>query len=408
MKNKIFVLIIMFLFIGITIIPVINGLNSNDKINEPRKSSDLNEFLFDIYITFLMKHAHKPSISTCIIKNDSVVWSKGYGFYDIENNKQATPDTLYLLASISKTVTATALMQLYEQEYFDLDDDVNDFLPFNLRNPNYPNNPITFRMLLSHRSSLASDNSDRLCISYIPGDPDISSYPHPWLEEYLSPGGCAYHSSVWADCPPGEKFIYANIGFSIIGYLVEIISGMNFNQYCKYYIFTPLGMYNTSFRLKDLDINNIAVPYFFKNKNYVANPHYGMLFIYPGASLRTSVNELSHFLIAHLNGGRYNDVRILNESSIDLMHTAHYPLDDRGYGYGLGWSIKIEKSGTKQIGHSGGWPGVHTQMNARLDDKTAIIVLTNCYDSTQSFRPIVGISFLLIINVLFRKAYGIT
>lgn len=404
MKKKIFVLIIMFLFIGITIIPVTNGLIPNDKINEPSRSSDLNEFLFDKYLTFLMKHAHKPSISACIIINDNVVWSRGYGLYDIENNKQATPDTLYLLASISKTVTATALMQLYEQGFFDLDDDVNDYLPFNLRNPNCPNIPITFRMLLSHRSSLASDNSDRLCISYIPGDPDIPSYPHPWLEEYLTPGGIAYHSSVWTNNPPGEEFIYANIGFSIIGYLVEIISGKDFNEYCKDHIFTPLGMFNTSFRLKDLDVSKIAIPYFYSKGNYVPNPHYGMLFIYPGASLRTSVNELSRFLIAHINGGIYNGIRILNESTIDLMHTAHYPLDDRGYGYGLGWCIKIIKSGKKQIGHSGGWPGVHTQMTSQLDDNIGIIIFTNCYDSTQRYKTVERLSFLLITNALLSKA----
>ena len=182
MKKKIIALVIMTLFIGIIISSATTGYS---RIEYDEES---NEFLFDKYITFLMKFAHKPSVSACIIINDSVVWSKGYGLYDIENNKPATPDTLYLMASISKTVTATALMQLYEQELFDLDDDVNDYLPFSLRNPNFLDTSITFRMLLSHRSSLASDNSDRLCCSIIPGDPDIPSYPDPWLEDYLTPG----------------------------------------------------------------------------------------------------------------------------------------------------------------------------------------------------------------------------
>jgi len=405
MKKKIITLVIITLFFGIILIPVSNSLISDDN-NTYRLEKDegFNDSLFDRYITRLMKFAHKPSLSACIIINDSVVWSNEYGLCDIENNKPATPETLYLMASISKTVTATALMQLYDQELFDLDDDVNNYLPFSLRNPNFPNTPITFRMLLSHQSSLASDNSDILSTSYIPGDPDIPSYPYPWLEEYLTPDGNAYHSAVWSDTPPGDQFYYANIGFSIIGYLVELISGQNFNEYCKEHIFIPLKMYNTSFRLKDLNISKIAIPYLYKGGKYIPNPHYGMLVVYPAASMRTSVEELSHFLIAHMNGGIYKNVRILNESTVELMHTKHYPPHDRRNGYGLGWNIKENIFGKKEIGHSGGWPGVHTLMLFRPDDKTAIIIFTNSHDSTQPVRPLERIAFLLIRNELFRKA----
>ena len=402
MKKKIIALVIMILFIGIIISSATTGYSRIECDEES------NEFLFDKYITFLMKFAHKPSVSACIIINDSVVWSKGYGLYDIENNKPATPDTLYLMASISKTVTATALMQLYDQGLFDLDDDVNDYLPFSLRNPNFHDTSITFRMLLSHRSSLASDNSDRLCCSIIPGDPDIPSYPDPWLEDYLTPGGSAYHSSVWSDSLPGEQYYYANIGYSIIGYLVELMSGQNFNEYCKEHIFTPLEMYNTSFRLKDHNTSEIAIPYFYQKGKYIANPHYGMHVIYPAASMRTSIEELSHFLIAHMNGGIYKDVRILNESTVELMHTRHYPPHNQGSGYGLGWSIKEKLFRKKEIGHSGGWPGVHTQMTYRPDDKTAILIFTNSYDSSQFSRPVVRLAFSLIINALFMKANRLT
>jgi CubicO group peptidase (beta-lactamase class C family) len=405
MRKKIITLVIIVLFIGTIVGAVSISSINDDKITYKLENDEnLNEDLFDGYITLLMKIAHKPSLSACIIINDSVVWSNGYGLYDIEKSKLATPYTLYLMASISKTVTATALMQLYDQGLFDLDDDVNNFLPFSLRNPNFPDIPITFRMILSHRSSLASDNSDRLTCSIIPGDPDIPSYPHPWLEDYLTPGGSAYHSSVWSDSPPGEQYYYANIGYSIIGYLVELISGQNFNEYCKDQIFTPLEMYNTSFRLKDLNTSEIAIPYFYQNGKYIANPHYGMLVIYPAASMRTTIEELSHFLIAHMNSGIYKDVRILNESTVELMHTRHYPPHNRGKGYGLGWIIKEKLFRKKEIGHSGGWPGVHTQMTYRPDDKTAIIIFTNSYDSSQNSGPAVGLAFKLIKNALFKKA----
>jgi len=403
MKNKIIVIIIAALFIGISIIPVTEGVIRYDKKIQMSQNKELNEFIFDSYINLLMKFAHKPSVSSCIIINDNVVWSKAYGLYDIENNKPATQDTLYLMASISKTVTATALMQLYEQGMFDLDDDINNYLNFSIRNPNYPTTPITFRMLLSHRSSLAGDNSYWLCLSYIPGDPDVQGYPYPWLKEYLTPNGSAYSSRVWSDTAPGKKLHYANIGYSLIGYLVELISEQPFDQYCKEHIFTPLEMHNTSFRLRDFNISNIAIPYEYKNKKYLPHPHYGMHVIYPSATMRTSVEEYSHFIIAHMNGGVYNGTRILNESTVELMHTTHYP-STNNWNYGLGWIITTKFFGKKEIGHSGGWPGVHTEVIIKPEKDIAVIIFTNCLDSELHSTLIEGLAFTLIKNAFFHKA----
>ena len=401
MNKKFIALAIVTLFVGISILPVTEGLNKNLQIFE---NSNVKDFLFDKYFTILMKFAHKPSVSSCIIVNDSIVWFKSFGLYDIEKNKHATKDTLYLMASVSKTVTATALMQLYEQGLFDLDDDVNSYLPFSLKNPKFPDTPITFKMLLSHRSSLADDNLYWLCLSYLPGDPDIESYPYPWLKEYLTPNGSAYSPAIWSNSAPGTKFYYANIGFSLIGYLIELISGQPFDKYCKDHIFTPLEMYNTSFRLKDCNISNIAVPYDYKSGKYFPHPQYGMLLIYPSATLRTSIEEYSHFIIAHMNGGKYKEIRILNESTVELMHTGHYEPYSRKGNYGFGWFITETFFIRKEIGHSGGWPGAHTYVKIKLNKDVAIIVFTNCLDSELGMTPLESKSFGLIINALLNKA----
>lgn len=401
MKNKkITAVLIITLFLLINITPSTIGQN-NYQISQ--YSEELKEHLFDKSVILLMKLAHKPSVATCIIINDNVTWSKGYGFYDIENKKPAKTDTLYLMASISKTVTATALMQLYDQKYFDLDDDVNKYLPFSLRNPNHPNENITIRMLLSHRSSLAGDNLYWLCLSYIPGDPDVPSYPYPWLKEYLTPNGSAYTSRIWSKYSPGEKYLYSNIGYSIIGYLVERISGKRFDLYCKDHIFTPLEMYNTSFRLKGLNLSNIAIPYEYNDGEYLAHPHYGMHIIYPSATMRTSIEEYSHFLIAHMNGGWYKDTRILNTTTVELMHTAHYPSSGKN-NYGLGWSIRETFFDNKEIGHTGGWPGVQTFTRIKSDKNIAITIFTNCMDSELRTSPLETLAFKLLINALFLKS----
>lgn len=403
MNKKIISFIILTFFVGVLFIPSCEApIKLDNKIGAYVKEGIKNEVLFDSFIELLMKFAHKPSVSAGIVKGDELVWSKGYGFYNIEENKQAQPDTIYLTASISKTVTATALMQLYDQGLFELDEDVNNFLPFSFRNPNHPNEPITFRMLLSHRSSLANDNNKRISLSYLPGDPDVNNFPYPWLKDYLTPNGLAYSTSVWSENVPGEEFAYTNVGFSLVGYLVELISGENFNQYCKNHIFEPLHMFNTSFRLRDVNISNLAIPYEYTKGNYLAHPHYGMMILHSAGSMRTTIEDLSHFLIVHMNGGTWEGIEILKNSTVELMHKDHYSSDGNER-YGLGFSVKINKFGKKEIGHSGGWPGVHTIMKYRPEDKTAMIALTNSMTSDLEVTLIESIAIRIIFNSFFLK-----
>ena len=401
MNNIIKKVVILCLFIGILSAPISSSVGIKSRqITEIR--DDSSEPIFDFLIKTLMKISHKPSIAACIIKNDSVVWEKYMGYYDLENKKETNKDILYLQASVSKTVTATALMQLYDQGLFDLDDDVNDYLPFSLRNPNHPDDPITIKMILSHRSSLADDNLYWICLSYLPGDPDVPGFPDPWLEEYLTPGGLGYSSSTWSESKPGEEYLYANVGFSIIAYLVELISGQNFDEYCRENIFDPLEMTNSSFRLKDHDINSIAVPYEYKNGAYFRHPHYGIYLIYPAITLRTSVEEFSHFMIAHMNGGVYNGTRILNESTVELMHKPHFSPEDP-HNYGLGWVIKYDKFGNLEYGHSGGYVGVHDLVNVKPTKDSTLIIFTNQLDSELHPTKMESIAFGILVKALTLK-----
>ena len=404
MKKNILAIIIIGLFIGVAISPITIG--TDEKSIKSSFNGEFSETLFNRYITFLMKIGHRPSVATGIIYNDTLVWSKGYGYYDLENQKQATTDTLYLQASVSKTVTATALMQLYEQGKFNLTDDISDYLPFTLRNPNHPDIPITIEMVLSHRSSLADDNLYWICLSYLPGDPDIDDYPMPWFEEYFTPNGSAYSSSTWSEAKPGEEYYYSNVGYSLIGHLVEILSGEDFNEYCKEHIFEPLEMYNSSFRLRDHNISNIAVPYEYKNREYFRHPHYGIHPIYPAITLRTSVEEYSHFLIAFMNGGVWNCTQILNASTVELMHKAHFSPEDKN-NYGLGWVINKKRFGKIEISHSGGYVGALDLVTIKPDKDVAVIFFSNELDAKLHASKIERRAFNLINNALMFKALRI-
>jgi CubicO group peptidase (beta-lactamase class C family) len=356
--------------------------------------------IFDNLIESLISLAHASAISVAIVKDNELLWSTGYGLYDRENNKAANDDTIYLVASISKTFTATAIMQLYEQGYFDLDDDVNDYLNFTLRNPNYPLDNITFRMLLAHQSSLATDLPTSFTRA-VPGDIKIGGYPYPYLNELLVPGGIHYKPQYWTDFRPSDKMFYANVGFSILGHLVEIFTGKTLEEYCREHIFEPLDMKDTSFRLPNLNISRVAVPYRY-SKEYYPFIHYQIL-DYPAGGLRTSVKDLSHFLLAHMNDGVYNSTQILTSQSVEEMHTIQYDSDTYDFQYGLGFQIWETSKGLK-IGHTGGLYGVSTKMAYRKSDNIGIIMFIN-----KAFSNIIdGFVFSLIEYLLFQKEKGLS
>ena len=378
MRNKFIGIFVCMLIITTCVVPVIAD-TTNDTADLP-----LNDAAFNLKISVLMKLVGCPSLATCIIKDDQIIWSKGYGYYDRSERKLATTDTIYNLASISKTITGTALMQLYEQGLFELDDDVNTFLPFDLRNPNFPDDPITFRMLLAHTSSLNEDPNDFYWENFSV-DPPFNFYPESFLREYLIPGGRYYEPSIWnMTYRPGEYLMYANVGFEIIAYLVELISGEPFLEYCGTHIFSPLDMKHTGFNLSRFDINQVAIPYLrYKGRYYTLNDlglpyQYWRLRGYPAGGLYSTVSDLSHFLIAHMNDGVYNGTRILKKETVELMHTPQSgnPIYGWSFWYCLAWYYETIW-GINVSGHSGGNTGVSTYMFYNQTEDIGVIALTN-------------------------------
>jgi len=346
----------------------------------------------------LMKMAHMSAVSAAIVKDGELVWARGFGLAYREKNMVADENTIYLVASISKTFTATAIMQLYEKGLIDIDNDVNEYLPFSLRNPRYPDEPITVRMLLAHQSSLAEDPPG--FYFRCPAGLKMEDYFEQWLHEYLTPSGLYYMPQIWSDYEPGEKMFYANVGYSLLGYIVERVSGESFEEYCRKNIFEPLGMKNTSFEFENLNISRIAMPYVYSRGEYYPLTYYSIL-DYPAGGLRTSVVDLSRFLIAHINGGVFEGTRILKERSVEEMHRVQYPSDTYNFQYGLGFQI-WDIGGERYIGHTGGLYGVATKMVFRESDGTGVIYFIN--SGADDLRGIVAYS--LIERLLFWKASG--
>ena len=201
-----------------------------------RNEEELLEFIESIIQTHMI-----PGLSIAIVKNNSIVWENYFGYSNLNENILVDEDSMFILSSISKTITATALLQLYEDGLINLDDNINDYLSFNVYNPNYPLSTITFKMLLSHVSSIKDNWS---VMPYYNGDSDLElGY---YLEQYLTTGGLFFdNSSNFTNSIPGSEFNYSNIGAALIGFLVEEISNQPFNEYCVENIFEPLNMDNT-------------------------------------------------------------------------------------------------------------------------------------------------------------------
>jgi len=212
----------------------------------------------DAFITQSMVQGGHPGLAALIIKHGAVVWSGNYGLAQVQPAVAVTDDTLFMLGSVSKTVTAAAILQLWEQGRFGLDDDINDYLPFRVVNPHFPDVPITFRMLLTHSSSI-QDNSWMCLGSHMYSDGDSPISLRDFVEGRLVPGG-AYYASSYMVAPPGTVFDYSNVGFTLLGYLVESISGIPFDAYTRQNIFDPLGMDSTGWHLADLGSASIAMP----------------------------------------------------------------------------------------------------------------------------------------------------
>jgi CubicO group peptidase (beta-lactamase class C family) len=316
-----------------------------------------------------------PSVTACVIKNDRVVWTGSYGLADKENGIPASNLTNYLLASLSKTVIATAVLQLEERGLIDIDQDIGLYLPFNVRNPRFPQSAITPRMLLTHSSGLTKPQTD----DELPGfydwfDPDSAPPLGQTMMEYLLPGGAHYVPAVWKDSAPGQGELYSNLGAALLAYLVEYVSGEDFSSYCRNHIFLPLNMPGTSYRISDLNAQLLAVRYMEDSGRI---PHYTRR-DYPAGQVKSSIEEFSHFLAAWMNDGVFNEARILNGETVNEALRLH----NCASGICLIWNLMLGG----WYGHSGGVNGSSTFMEFHREDKVGLIILSNIY--LQSDNPI--------------------
>ena len=355
-----------------------------------------------------MDYYHIPGLTALInTKEDGIIWKRNYGYANLEMQRPVEDSTLFLIASISKTIVATAIMQFWEADSFDLDDNINDYLDnFEVINPYFPNDTITFRMLMIHTSSI-QDNWNEVLIPLEICDEDSPIPIDSFLVNYLTPGGVYYRSANYdsTHAPSENWWNYINVNVVLLAYLVEKFSGISFDQYCRENIFNPLEMDKTTWFLAGLDTATLAVQYKWIGGQYVPQCHQGWP-LWPAAFLKSNKIELEHFLRAYMNWGKYNGITILDSATIDLMLSDHlgYPVPGYNDVQGLVWYQygRINNVWPWPWGHEGGWTlGTRTAMLFQQYENWGVIYFMNMYYGGTHF------AHLFILNTLCDYAQGI-
>jgi len=370
-----YVFIVFFLSISFYSRIGISGVNELGSIS-PKLDSEIQR---------MMEEGGIPSIQAGIVIQDELIWAKDYG-------SPSGLESVYMVASISKTITATVFLQLYERNLIDLNEDINSYIPFEVRHPSYPTTEITFRMLLAHESGLnryfyysdnyAYDNdvlewgNEALGTNYT-----IWSY-HPTLEEFLhgsfTPSGPYYSPDIW-EWRPGLRFLYSSAGYLLLEYLVECITNQTFAMYVQENIWDPLGMTSSGYNANDF-VDVTATPFERIGGISIELPIYNYNNLAAGG-LRTTVSDLAKFMIAHMNQGESNGYQLLKAESVESMHQTQNIFGGKEVGnlywagYGLGWSLYTQ--GIQ--GHSGSLPGYgcHMLYNESDAGSYGIITITN-------------------------------
>ncbi len=317
------------------------------------------EAFFDGFVPIELQRDDIAGAVVLVVKDGGVLFAKGYGYADVKSKKPVTVDaTLFRPGSISKTFTWTAVMQLVEDGKIDLNRDVNDYLDFKI--PATFGKPITMKNLMTHTPGFEETLRD-LFVSNASDMRPLRDYVTTHLPAQIF--------------PPGTTPAYSNYGAALAGYIVQRVSGMPFDDYVDQNILQPLGMHRTTFRQPlPADLQ----PLMSDGYDRGSQPPKSFEFVqaWPAGSMSTTAEDMSHFMIAHLQNGEYNGARILKPETAHLMHSRAFELLPALNGMAYGF-YEESRNGHRIIGHGGDSQWFHSDMHLMLEDHIGFFVSYN-------------------------------
>lgn len=351
----------------------------------------------DEFMKRILTEAAIPGLAVARLEDGEVKFLGSYGFADVDAGRRVTNETLFNIASISKPILGVVLLQLVDRGLLDLDRDINDYLPFRVDNPHIDGEVITVRHLATHSSGI-DDYYDVRSYS-VNRDPDVSLEQH--IRSLLTKEGSLYEKGRrYLPYLPGTQRKYSNLSAGVAGLLVEAVTGTSLSEYSDKTLFHRLNLNNTSWRIKGLRLETIAIPYEVKqcvpftgfcadtespktnllisklfsppfgDKTYLAYPHFGNP-QYPDGGIRTSIEDLSAMMSGILTNVDAVGKQLLTERSYGELFSLQLPavISDSQRFF---WR---DRNG--QTGHTGSDLGVYTSTYFSLETRNGYIVLMN-------------------------------
>ncbi len=345
-------------------------------------------------IAAIMRDHNVVGLSVAVIKDGELIYTHAFGLKDRESETQLRENNLFRIASISKSFSATSVMQLVESKKVSLDDDFGNLVGFRVRNPKYPDKVITLKMVLSHTSSI-NDSQGYFNLDVINPDKNPD----------------------WAKCyneyPPGRGYEYCNLNFNMVGTVIEKLSSERFDVYVRNHILKPMDLYG-GYCVDSLDNSLFATLYEYDSvsgfepspmayaprreqiASYVMG--YSTPIFSPTGGMKISAPDLARYMTMHMNYGQYRDVRIISKKSSKRMQKP--VLKDSGYGLAI-MRVKNLIPDEVMTGHTGSAYGLYSAMFFHPKKKFGFVVITNgCKPGyTHGMNTVLGAT----INSLYRN-----
>jgi CubicO group peptidase (beta-lactamase class C family) len=315
-----------------------------------------------------------PGLQTVVVKDGKVVWAKEFGYAVLKQPGPIRPmrgDTLMWSASVGKLLVMIAVLQQVDQGRLKLDNDINSYVPFGVRNPHWPDVPITWRMLMNRTSSMKVEDDARVNEGTTFGH-DPTTTLDDRVESEFTPGNPFYWSERYSDNRPGTKWIYNNDTYDLLAYAIERLAHEPFDQYVSRAILKPLQMHDTSYRLAGIPESRFAVGYasvpqaqsfeyipamtywFHRNGDAKILDQQMSCPNYPSGCAHTTARDFAQIMRMLMGNGVVDGTRILSAESVTLMETpTGFRTQHGGFVQGLGLFGPLDVHGIQTWGHDG-------------------------------------------------------
>jgi CubicO group peptidase (beta-lactamase class C family) len=313
----------------------------------------------DGFLPYALRQGDVAGAVVVVVKDGEVLTQRGFGYADVEKQKPVDPErTLFRPGSVSKLFTWTAVMQLVEQGKVQLDADVNQYLDFKI--PERDGKPITLRNIMTHTSGFEEQAKGIMGVEE-DGIPALDAHLKRWTPSRVF--------------PPGETPAYSNYATALAGYIVARVAAMPFDDYLDKNLFEPLAMSSSSFRQPLPERLRPDM-----SKGYAAaslpDKPFEIVGPAPAGSLSSPGADMAHFMIAHLQKGRYGSSQILKPETAEQMHGTALTILPRVNRMMLGF-YETNYNGRRVIGHGGDTQWFHTYLHLFVDDGVGLYVSVN-------------------------------